>query len=173
MTDWGAHNFDIAQWVMDRDNSGPVKVIPAGHEGRDHVSFIYDDGIEVINAPFTSDEGFGVKIWGEDSWFEVKRGFVDASDDSLLPEQQEADEDVPYETGTPHLVNFIEAVKSRRDPIATAEIGHRANTVGVLGNIASFLDRPLQWDPVNERFEDDSEADGYLHREYRNGYQLK
>ncbi len=173
MTDWGAHNFDIAQWALGRDESGPVRVIPAGHEGRDHVSFIYDDDIEVINAPFTDDERFGVKILGDDAWFVVKRGFVEASDDSLLPAQQETDDDVPYETGTPHLVNFIEALRSRRDPIATAEIGHRSNTVGVLGNIATFLDRPLRWDPVHERFLNDPEADGYLHREYRNGYQLR
>jgi predicted dehydrogenase len=172
MTDWGAHNFDIAQWALGRDDSGPVRVIPAGHEGRDHITFIYDDGVEVINAPFTSEGRNGIKIQGEDAWFVVKRGHVEASDESLLPQMRELEEAASAETGSPHHVNFIRAVRLRRNPIATAEIGHRSNTVGVLGNIASFLDRPLQWDPVRERFVNDSEADDHLHREYRSGYRL-
>ena len=173
MTDWGAHNFDIAQWALGKDDSGPVEIFPAGHEGHEHITFRYDDGVSVINGPFTEEEGYGVKIWGEDAWFVVKRGRVEASDDSLLPEDAgQNDDDVPYETATPHLLDFVEAVRERRDPIVPVEVGHRSNSVGILGNIATFLDRPVRWDPVNQRFVDDPEAGAYIQREYRDGYRL-
>ncbi len=172
LCDWGAHNFDIAQWALDKDNGGPVKIIPAGH-GSDYINYIYEDGTVVVNEPFTDDENFGVKFWGEDSWVEVFRGRIAASDDSLLPKSDQDGEDgLAYETGTGHLENFIQCVRDRRDPIAPVEAGHRSGSLGILGNIATELDRPLDWDPVREQFVNDPVADTMLHREYREGYKL-
>lgn len=173
ITDWGAHMFDIAQWALGRQYGGPVEVIPAGHSGTEYIDFVYDDGLVMSNAPFTENETFGVRFESDSAWIEVHRGEFRASDDSLLPPVPEADAAVEeYETASPHLVNFINSVKSREDPIANIEAGHRTNTVGVLGNIATQLNRPLKWNPDLERFVDDSEADMHLHREYREGYNL-
>ena len=172
MTDWGAHNFDIAQWALGKDRSGPVEIIPGGHDDSDYVRFVYDDGLVMANEPFTEDENFGVRFQSDDAWIEVHRGQFRASDDSLLPPEDEDVDAEDYETATPHLVDFLDAVRNRRDPIAPVEVGHRSNSVGVLGNIATFVDRPLRWDPDAERFIDDPEADEYIHREYRNGYSL-
>ena len=172
MTDWGAHNFDIAQWALGKDRSGPVEIIPGGHDGSDYVRFVYDDGLVMANEPFTEDENFGVRFQSDDAWIEVHRGQFRASDDSLMPPEDEDVDAEEYETASPHLVDFLDAVRNRRDPIAPVEVGHRSNSVGVLGNIATFVDRPLRWDPDAERFIDDPEADEYIHREYRNGYSL-
>lgn len=173
LTDWGAHNLDQASWILDKDNGGPVKIIPAGHDGYDFITFEYENGVIVSNEPFTEDKNFGVKCWGSDGWLEVSRNHIAASDDSLLPSKEaEGEGGVPYETGTPHLNNFIEAVKTRTDTIAPVEAGHRSGSLGILGNIATNLDRPLGWDPVNQTFVDDTEADTFLHREYREGYKL-
>lgn len=172
LTDWGAHNFDIAQWGIGKDKSGPVEIIPAGINGNEYINYIYDDGLLLANEPFTEDKNFGVKFWGENAWIEVSRQHFSASDDSLLPVVDENAADVPYETGTPHQVDFIEAIKARRDPIATVEAGHRTGSVGILGNIATNLQRSLKWDPVNEKFVNDAEADTFLDRTYRDGYSL-
>ncbi len=170
LCDWGAHNFDQAQWALGMDNSGPVKVIPAGYEGQDYISFVYENGVVVANENFGS--GFGVRYQSQDAWIEVRRGEYKASDPSLIPPESNIDESVEYETGTPHLVDFIECLKTRKDPIAPVEAGHRSGSLGILGNIATQLGRPLDWNPKKQDFVSDSEARKYLHREYREGYKL-
>jgi predicted dehydrogenase len=172
LTDWGAHNFDIAQWGIGKDKSGPVEIIPIGARDNEYIHYIYEDGLLMANEPFSEDRNFGVKFWGEDAWIEVSRQHFSASDDSLLPSEADENHGLAYETGTRHLVDFIDAIKSRKDPIASVEIGHRTGSVGILGNIATNLQRPLRWDPVNETFPDDAEANNHLHRQYRNGFYL-
>lgn len=173
ITDWGAHNFDIAQWALDRNNSGPVQIIPPGYDGNEYVRFVYDDGVVVSNEPFTEDKTYGVKLWSDDAWIELIRGSYVASDDSLLPpKEQEAEEGVAYETAGGHLENFIQSIRSRKDPIVPVETGHRSGTLGNLANIAININRPVNWDPVNQKFVNDAHAEKYFHREYREGYSL-
>ncbi|MDI6401354.1 Gfo/Idh/MocA family oxidoreductase [Balneolaceae bacterium ANBcel3] len=173
LTDWGAHNFDIAQWALGKQYSGPVEIRPAGYNGHEYISFVYGDGTIVWNEPFSEDRGFGLRFEGSDGWLEVARGRVTASEPELMPPGYSTEnDDIPYETGTPHLVDFVEAVKNKKDPIANVEAGHRTGSVGILGNIATSLNRPLKWDPDQQRFVDDSEADQLLHRPYRDGYTL-
>lgn len=172
LTDWGAHMFDIAQLALNKQNSGPVEVIPAGHGDSEYIDYVYEDGLVMTNAPFREDEMQGVRFEGSDAWIEVHRGVFNASDDSLLPTEPEESEVEEYETASPHLVNFIESVRSRVDPIAPIEEAHRTATIGTIGNIATVLDRPLNWNPDTESFVDDDEANAHLHREYREGYSL-
>ncbi|MFC2089315.1 Gfo/Idh/MocA family protein [Bacteroidota bacterium] len=168
MTDWGAHMFDIAQWGLGMDNSGPVKIIPGGFEGAEHLKYIYANGIEVENKPFDG-ETRGVKFWGSEGWIEVSRDKFVASDDSLKP--AEVDSDIPYEARRPHHKNFIESVKAHVDPEVPVETGHRTNTVCVLGNVAHEMGRPIEWNPETETFKDD-EAAAFMTRYYNNGYTL-
>lgn len=173
LTDWGAHNFDIAQWALNMDNSGPVEVMPAGHYDPEYIAFRYENGLVMLNKPFTEDQNYGVRFESNDAWIEVHRGAFRASDPSLMPgEDDEQDDGLAYESGVSHLDDFIDAMRTRRDPIAPVEAGHRSGTLGILGNIATELDRSLRWDPVAERFVTDPVADRLLHREYRPGYSL-
>jgi hypothetical protein len=125
----------------------------------------------MTEEPFNKEKTKGVKFQGKDGWIEVSRGYYQASKDALKPQQEEKVEG-PYETRIPHQVNFIEAVRSRKDPQVPVEIGHRTCTVCTLGNISYDLRRPIKWDPVKEEFIDDVQADLYMHREYRKGYKL-
>ena len=173
LTDWGTHHFDIAQWAIGKDRSGPVKAIPAGYGGYEYITFVYENGLEMANQPYDEGKSRGIKFWGDDGWIEISRGNYNASDRQLLPpEPGQENGEVPYERGIAHIENYIASLRSRTDPIAPVEVGHRSCTVGTLGNIATFLNRPVDWDPVAERFVNDPEAEKYFHRDYRSGYVL-
>ena len=70
------------------------------------------------------------------------------------------------------MLNWLECIKTRKRPVADVEIGHRSATVCHLGNIARLLGRRLRWDPIAEVFIDDPEANLYLDRARRKGYEL-
>lgn len=171
-TDWGAHMFDIAQWALDKDDSGPSRIIPAGYGDYQYLTYEYDNGVIMTEEPFDEAMTKGVKFIGTDGWIEVSRGHYVASDPSLMPDTQDRDESVAYETGIPHLVDFIESMRSRKDPVAPVEVGHRTCTTCTLGNIAYELMRPVEWNPATESFVDDPDAEKFYHREYRAGYSL-
>ena len=142
-TDWGAHMFDIAQWALNMDGSGPVEIIPAGYEDTKYLTFIYENGVVMTEEPFNEQMTKGVKFWGDKGWIEVSRGHYVASDDSLLPIKREEVEGA-YETQIPHLTNFIESVKNRTEPAVPVEVGHSSCVVCTLGNIAYDLGRPME-----------------------------
>lgn len=169
MTDWGAHMFDIAQWGLGMDDSGPVKVIPAGFEDAEYLKYIYESGLEMEVKPFNSGTR-GVKFWGSEGWIEISRDAFNASDEALKPVVEETD--VPYEARAGHHQNFIDSVKKHVDPQVPVETGHRTNTVCVLGNVAHELERPVMWDPGTESFVADEQASKYMSREYREGFSL-
>ncbi|MFA9392595.1 MAG: Gfo/Idh/MocA family protein [Prolixibacteraceae bacterium] len=171
-TDWGAHMFDIAQWGLDMDKSGPVEISPIG-DGTEFMQFKYANGVVMTSEPFDEKRTKGVKFEGTDGWIEVSRGHFAASDDKLLPADK-VESDGPYETKVPHLVNFIQSVKDRVDPTVPVETGHRSCTVCSLGNIACDLQRTLQWDPATETFvnDEDGAATAKLHYQYREGWSL-
>ena len=172
-TDWGAHMFDIVQWALGMDKSGPVEIIPAGFEDTKYLTFIYDNGVVVTEEPFNEQQTKGVKFWGDNGWIEISREHFLASDDSLLPPKAQTSEGA-YETQIPHLENFVNAMKTNTDPVVPVEIGHRSCTVCTLGNIAYDLGRPIKWNPQTETFVDDAEADAnrLFNKTYSEGYKL-
>jgi predicted dehydrogenase len=171
-TDWGAHMFDIVQWALDKDNSGPVRIIPAGYGNYKFLTYEYQDGTIMTEEPFDEAMTKGVKFIGSEGFIEVSRGHYVASDPDFMPPEEEREDAPAYEIGIPHLVNFIESVRLRRDPVVPVETGHRTATTCTLGNIAYELMRPVNWDPATESFIDDPEAEQHYHREYRPGYTL-
>jgi predicted dehydrogenase len=173
-TDWGAHMFDIAQWGLGMDKSGPVEISPIG-DGTEFISWKYANGVVMTSEPFDDQLTKGVKFWGENGWIEVSRGNVNTSDPKFnLPASAASTEEGPYETRIPHQANFIESVKLRRDPAVPVEIGHSSCTVCTLGNIACDLKRTIKWNPETETFIDDAdgEATKRLHYEYRSPWKL-
>jgi predicted dehydrogenase len=171
-TDWGAHMFDIVQWGLGMDRNGPVEASPIG-DGSEYMTFKYASGVVMTSEPFDSKKTKGVKFWGEKGWIEVARGYFNASDTKLIP-AKEANASGPYETKIPHQLNFIESVRSRKDPVVPVEIGHSSCTVCNLGNIACALKRTVKWNPATETFIDDKDgaATKLLHYEYRKGWKL-
>jgi len=170
-TDWGAHMFDIAQWGLGMDNSGPVEASPIG-DGTEFMSFKYENGVVMTSETWDEKKTKGVKFHGENGWIEVARGYFNASDPKLFPEKKEEQGNMPYETRIPHQVNFIESVRLRKDPVASVDIGHHTTLVCTIGNIACDLKRTVKWNPDTETFVDDEEASKLLHYSYREPWKL-
>jgi predicted dehydrogenase len=168
-TDWGAHMFDVAQWGLGMDGSGPVEISPIG-DGSEFIKWKYASGVVLTSEPFDEKRTKGVRFNGDKGWLEISRKHFASSDPELIPPPPAASADEgPYETKIPHLTNFIEAVRKRTDPIVPVETGHRSCTVCTLGNIAVELGRSIRWDPSSETFVDDVDdtAAKLLHYDYR------
>jgi len=70
------------------------------------------------------------------------------------------------------MQNWVDCIKSRKQPITSAEIGHRSVTVCHLANICGRIGRKLEWDPESELFVNDSAAKQYLDRSQREPYHI-
>ncbi len=170
MTDWGAHMFDIAQWAIGKDGTGPVEIIAPGCQYYDNLTFKYDNGIIMTEEPIEGEKR-GVKFYGEEGWIQVCRGEVISNNPKFSWKRGQVPEGVPYETNVGHQGAFINAVRSRIDPNVPVEIGHSSATVCNLGIIALDLGRALKWNPIVEKFVNDPEATQKLHYKYRAGYE--
>ena len=168
-TDWGAHMFDVAQWCIGKDRTGPVEILPPAASWHRCLTYKYDNGIELIQKDFG--EGQAVKVQGENGWIIVGRGKFKASSPDLMPTKVE--QQAVYETNPGHYQIFLNSIRSRRDPNAPVEVGHSSCTVCNIGNIAYELNRPLKWNPIVEKFMGDDEANKKLHYDYRKPYTLE
>lgn len=170
VTDWGAHMFDIVQWALGKDDSGPVTFIPPTTKGADRgLKFIYDNGIEVTHEDFG--RGFAVRFHGTDGTIDISRDFFEASDPTLVEKELSSSDTKLYHSDN-HYQDFIDAIKSRNKPVSDVEIGHRTATVCNIANITYQLGRTLNWDPVKEEFANDTEANRLRGKEYRKPYVL-
>jgi len=152
--DWGAHMFDIAQWGLGKDDSGPVAIYPPD---KDHkfLTFVYDNGITMTHEDFG--RGYAVRFIGSKGIIDISRGFFEALPGNLVKHQFTDNEIKLYESND-HYQDWLDGIRARKQPISTAEIGHRTATVCFLANIGYELKRPLKWDPVKEEFVNDVEA---------------
>ncbi|MEI6194577.1 MAG: Gfo/Idh/MocA family oxidoreductase [Verrucomicrobiota bacterium] len=190
VTDWGAHHNDIARWAIGLD--GPVGVearvvtppLPDGYTTPSEfaATLTWANGVTQIVKTTTDDSPFGavinesgqrngVKFTGTDGWLWVNRDEITASDKKLLTAPL-PDNAVKLEVSNDHMGNFFDSVRSRKDPIASVENGHRSACIGHLIIIALRTGRKLQWNPDTEVFtgEGAAEANGHLARKMRAPY---
>ena len=169
MTDWGAHMFDIGQWGLDMDHSGPVKVIPPGPGMQSGLIYEYENGVQMVHQPETGKNY--CHFFGTDGEVYVQRGELRTTPVSLQDKTFAQDEYKIYVSDN-HFQDFINSVKTRQRPICDVEVGHRTATVCNIGNIAYSLGRPLQWDPEKERFKKDREANKLLKRKMKKEWRV-
>jgi predicted dehydrogenase len=170
MTNWGAHMFDIAQWGLGADNSGPVEIFPPDGKQFKVLTYRYTNGT-MMKRDSISRPTPGVRFEGAKGWIEVSRDHLIAEPESLLRQEIGPNEIHLYDSKN-HPDNFLECVYSRSRPASDADAGCRSITVCHLGNIAYWLDRPLRWDPRNERFANDPQADKMIGRAMRFPWRL-
>lgn len=168
--DWGAHHFDIVQWALGRDETGPVEFIPKGFEGAEHDHYRYSDGITVWRDK-KPDNGHMIRFIGTTGEVLVSRGKVDASNKDLLRHTYGPNDIQVYESKE-HRANFIESILSRKPTICPATVGHRSGTICQLAGIASRTGRAIKWDPVSQQIQGDDAAKAMQDRPRRKGYEF-
>jgi len=177
MTNWGAHGLDQVQWALGMDGTGPVEIWPASDGPNGKVHMRYASGVLVkLELPSGSALMGGAIFLGEKGKIEVRRNqFIatprEIASDPPEPRKREIWEGRGFQAKF-HIGNWLECIRSRNLPVADVEIGHRSITVCHLANIAREVGRKLDWDPENEVFRGDPEANRYLDRPRRKGYEL-
>jgi predicted dehydrogenase len=167
MTDWGAHHFDIAQWGLGMDESGPVEVIPPDDpKATKGVRFVYENGVEVVHAAWG-----GVLFIGTDGAILVNRGKICCAPEKILKEPL-GEKAVRLYKSPGHQRDWLNCVRSRKKPICEVEIGARSVTVCHLGNLAYWNHKKLRWDPKKWEFVGGDGDAAWLDRERRDPWQL-
>jgi len=173
-SDWGMHQLDTVQWALDTERSGPVSVEGKGtiNEGSIYNTFItydllyrYANGVEVhIKSGGTSLRFFGDGGWIGNARFNAP---CEGSTPEVVKWRPAKDDLELYTNPAGEHRDFLDCVKSRKDPYCPAEIGHRCASLCHMGNIAMRLGRKLRWDPVKEEFLDDAKANAMRSRPVR------
>lgn len=193
LTDWGAHHVDIAVWALGAGDTGPSTVTPVSYK----LPVEYRDGWPTVHDQYnvateftiraampsdvelfiTSEGDNGILFEGTEGRFFVNRGKITGKpveDLASNPLPEGAIEDVyggPVSAN--HTANFIEGMKARKQPISDVWTHNRMLEICHLSNIAMRLGRELKWDPVKREIVGDEQANAFLSRENRAGYEIK
>lgn len=165
--DFGAHHYDIAQWALDMDDSGPVEVHPPSGEINGGLMFRYANDVMMYHGGRS-----GITFYGTDGTVYVNRGTLESDPPEIVEEPTGSDEIQLQDPEGNHQRNWIDAIKGEAEPIAPVEVGHRSNTVCLLTTIGYEVGRDLRWDPEAERFEDDAYANSWISKERRDPWTI-
>ncbi len=173
LTNGTVHNFDIVQWGLGMDGTGPVEIIPPGTNKTPSLTFRYANGVRALVVDKKLDEkkhlipdkwdvnkelqNFSVIFVGEHGWIYVGReGEILSYPEEILAHWH----GVPGDASSIHRhhANWVHAVRTRQKPVAHVDVGAQSTIVAHLGNIAFWTGRALKWDPIKEVFPGDEEA---------------
>ena len=178
MTNWGAHGVDQIQWALGMDGTGPVEFWPVTPGPNGNVSMRYANGVVVkFESKDQTEVPMGGAVFiGEKGKIEIDRNEFQCDPPELAvnppPKEAKKSWTGPGWNASLHIANWLDCIKSRSTPNADVEIGHRSISVCHLVNITRELNRKLQWDPKTETFVNDPEANTYLSRPRRKGFEL-
>ena len=181
ITDWGAHFLDVAQWGAGMDGTTPVEVMAEGVVRRAaglydaaekfRIEYRYANGVRVVMVSTNDKAQWGTKFVGSDGWIFTESEVLKASSDDILRVKLKSGDKALYESKHHHR-NFVDAVLSRGQTAAPAEVAQRAMTVCQMGAISAALGRGLRFDPVAERFEGDEAANAMLMKPMREAWKI-
>ena len=192
LTDWGAHHVDIACWALGATDTGPSKIMPGEYK----LPVEYKDGYPTVDDRYnvatkftirvdmpndvemviTSEGDNGILFEGTEGRFFVNRGKLTGKPVEELKDKPLPDGAVEAVYGgkvsANHTANFIEGMKSRKQPISDVWSHNRMLEICHLSNIAMRLGRELNWDPVKREIVGDAQANSFLSRENRKGFEI-
>lgn len=193
LTDWGAHHVDIACWALGASDTGPSKVTPLEFK----LPVEYKDGHPLVQDQYNAATSFRIKVdmpnnvemiitsegdngilfEGTKGRFFVNRGKITGKPVEDLKENPLPDGAIEEIYGGKvsenHTANFIEGMKSRKQPISDVWSHNRMLEICHLSNIAMRLNRELNWDPAKREIIGDDQANSFLSREERKGYEIR
>lgn len=195
ITGWGAHHVDCAHWGMDTEYTGPIEIsgkadFPTKGLWNVHGLFttegLYANGVRMI---ISNELPNGIKFEGTEGWIFVTRGnykasanepvvntanakALSASNDKIITSVIGPNEINLYKSEEQHG-NWLDCIRTRLQPISPVEVGHRSCSTCLLHHMVMKVKRTLHWDPMNERFVNDDEANSMLNRPHRFPYEVK
>ncbi|RFM27354.1 Gfo/Idh/MocA family protein [Deminuibacter soli] len=159
LSDWGAHMFDIAQWALGMDRSAPVQFYPPDGKEHQYLTMVYANGVVMKHQDFG--RNFGVRFIGSKGTLDISRDYLDSNPaniaTAIIP-----DNAVRLYHSDDHYQDWLDGIKNNRQPICDVETGHRTASVCCLANITYWLNRPLQWNPEQEKFVNDDAANALV-----------
>ena len=192
LTDWGAHHVDITCWALGATDTGPSKVTPVDYklpveykDGNPTVADRYNAATQFtiradmpnnVELIITSEGDNGILFEGTEGRFFVNRGKltgkpVEDLKDKPLPEGA-IEKVYGGKVSANHTANFIEGMKARKQPISDVWSHNRMLEICHLSNIAMRLGRELKWDPIKREIIGDTQANSFLSRESRKGFEI-
>jgi len=172
LADMGAHHFDIAQWALKMDTSGPTKILPPDDKTADKgLRFIYKNGVEMIHNVFENDVKADCVFEGTEGTILVSRSGISSRPGTIL-EKPISESERHVIPSNNHHANWLDAIPTGSSTICSAEIGHRSAAICHLANIGYRLRRELNWDPITEKFTNDAEANSHLSRKDRDPWNI-
>jgi len=176
------HAFDIVQWGLGMDDSGPVEVTPPETNKYPSLTYRYANGVllQVVDWKLEEQKHFVPEGWnghtrlqdfgplfvGENGWIHVgRRGYLSSFPPEIV--EQPSGEPDASRPARNHHQNWLECIKTREQPVCDVAIGCRSTIVSHLGCIAHWTGRSLKWDPVKEEFLGDEEANRMRSRAIR------
>jgi len=176
---WGVHHIDIALWGAPSLASSPIEVegtavFPAKGLGNTsltwRVQFVSTDGVR-LSFSDNAHHAQGCRFKGDKGWVHVNRGAIQAEPKSLLNVFIRPNEQRLYESNN-HHTNFLQCIRSRRDPAAPVEAGHAATTATLIADVATRIGRKVVWNWQSESFVNDDQANRMLKRAMRSPWRL-
>jgi len=170
IANWGAHYFDVAQWAMNTEHTGPVEV-----EGRGEfpvslwntminfkVQYRYANGT-VLTCEQTPTSKPSITYFGSDAWIKLDGypGTMTSSKPELLTLEPEPGE-LDFSKTLWDKNDLIAAIREGRQPLEPIEVGHRAISTAQIGLIACQVEDKLHWNAEKEIFEGNNYANALL-----------
>jgi predicted dehydrogenase len=189
--DRGAHLFSLASWIMESDNTGPIRIEAKGeppHDGMYDSAVTMEVTYEFKNPDWTmvwAQPGeasrevlargrpatYGSMYWGDKGHITLPEFGATDVDQKVKDYSTQCDCGKVFRSPG-HTEDFMDCVRSREKPVMSIEAGHRVTSLCILGNLAFQLGRTLEWDPIKERFLNDQEANRLLSRPGRGPWNL-
>jgi len=170
IANWGAHYFDVAQWAMNTEHSGPSEV--EGHGVfpvslwntmiNFKVQYTYASGV-IMTCEQTPTSKPSITYFGSDAWIKVEAypGVMQSSKPELVTLEPEPGE-LNFSQTLWDKNDLIAAIRERRPTLEPIEVGHRSITIAQIGLIACQVGDKLRWNAEKELFEGNNHANALL-----------
>jgi predicted dehydrogenase len=180
LLNWASHTVDLCQWANQSDGTTPVEFEPVGtaqgFAAKRVVHARYANGVKLVMRPNNDKDWLPlgscqVRFEGDEGWVETG----DSNEVAVYPETLRTQRTVFEKVETyplSHLRNFFDCVKSRAQPVTNADIARSSHVASHAAAIAWMLDRKVKFDPVNEAFIGDDEANRMRTRAMREPWQM-
>lgn len=186
---WGIHSVDIAQWANQSDHAAPITIEGNGEfpvsglfDTAQHweVEHTYSNGVKLIHMDMHTAKKrawqfelfwMAILFIGSEGWIYVGRDYMNSEPKSLLTYKFKSNEKRLPESKDQRR-NFLDCVKSRKQPISDIESAFFSDVACHHADIAMKTGRKLTWNNATLQFENDNKANRLLKRSMRSPWHL-